>query len=297
MNKIRNISEAKIQAQPTNLLPISIQTQQTNTINSLKSDIDTINIAKLLPCETVENIIVSVFDKKESFWEPIDSVLNKNFSIESFLKSQEEEDELTKKIYKKSDENDLIIFPQKKRKCNIPPHIWKIWEQTSRYHKETILEHIAMVIAWVSKETNNDINMQLVALLHDAWKKYTTWTNQKWELCFYDHEKVSAYLAAIIYRQLWFSKEEAEPYIRIIHDHLLPFNEWSKDQSKKEKYRELYGDYITNAITILNQNDIWITEEDETDSEKRLQKAKLIQEGNFIIDGLTTENFQKTETI
>ena len=253
----------------------SVNTLTNNTNNSLNSNFNTINIAKILPCETTEEILESVFDKKESFWEPIDSILNKEFSIESFLKSQEEEDNLTKSIYKK--EWELIVFPQKKRKSQTPPYLWKIWEQTSKNHRETILEHISIVMAWVSKDTNNDIDMQLVALLHDAWKKYTTWTNQKWELCFYNHEKVSAYLAATIYRQLWFRKEEAEPYVRIIHDHTLPFNE-RKDGAKKEKYRELYGDYTTESIIMLNKNDLWITLEDEDNPDEKLRKIKLIEE-------------------
>ncbi len=272
----------------------TISSLTNNTISSLNSDLNSIEITKILPCNTTEEILESVFDKKESFWEPIDSILNKEFSIESFLESQEEEDDLTKIIYKKSDENNLIIFPQKKLKCDVPPYMWKIWEQTSRYHKETILEHIAMVIAWISRETNNDTNMQLVALLHDAWKKSTTWTNQRGEICFYGHEKVSAYLAATIYRQLWFTKEEAEPYIRIIHDHMLPFNERARDQSKKETYRTLYGNYVTNAITILNQNDIWITQEDEDNQEGKLQKFKLIETWKDILWWLRTEDFQKS---
>lgn len=268
----------------------SVNTLTNNTNNSLNSNFNTINIAKILPCETTEEILESVFDKKESFWEPIDSILNKEFTIESFLKSQEEEDNLTKAIYKK--EWELIVFPQKKRKSQTPPYLWKIWEQTSKNHRETILEHISIVMAWVSKDTNNDIDMQLVALLHDAWKKYTTWTNQKWELCFYNHEKVSAYLVATIYRQLWFSKEEAEPYVRIIHDHTLPFNE-RKDGAKKEEYRELYGDYTTESIIMLNKNDLWITLEDEDNPDEKLRKIKLIEEWKNILWTLKTENFKK----
>lgn len=268
----------------------SVNTLTNNTNNSLNSNFNTINIAKILPCETTEEILESVFDKKESFWEPIDSILNKEFSIESFLKSQEKEDNLTKAIYKKK--WDLIVFPQKKRKCQTPPYLWKIGEQTCRNHKENLIDHISMVMAWVSKDTNNDIDMQLVALLHDAGKKYTTWTNQKWELCFYNHEKVSAYLAATIYRQLWFSKEEAEPYVRIIHDHTLPFNE-RKDETKKEKYRELYGDYTTESIIMLNKNDLWITQEDEDNPDEKLRKFKLIEEWKDILWTLKTENFKR----
>jgi len=266
-----------------------------NIHDSVSSNINSINIAKILPCETTEEILDSVFDKQESFGEPIDSILNKKFSIESFLKSQEEEDGLTEIIYKKSyiDGEEKIVFPQKKWKSSTSPYLWKIGEQTSRYHKETILEHIAMVISWISEDTSNDINMQLVALLHDSWKKYTTWTNQRWELCFYDHEKVSAYLAATIYRQLWYKKEDAEPYIRIIHDHMLPFNERSKDESKKDKYRNLYWDYVTNCLTLLGKNDLWITEEDVHNPERKKEKEQLIEWGNEILATLKTEDFQR----
>ena len=266
-----------------------------STNNSLNSSLNTINIAKVLPCNTTEEILESVFDKKETFWEPIDSILNKPFSIESFLKSQEEEDALTDLIYKKEnkDGEEMINFPQKIKKSNTPPHLWKIWEQTSKYHKETVPEHIAMVIAWVSEDTDNDLNMQLVALLHDAWKKYTGWTNKIWDICFFGHEKVSAYLAATIYRQLWFTKEEAEPYIRIIHDHMLPFSERTQNKEKKDKYRELHWDYITNGITTLNENDLWITQEDENNPELKTQKTDLIERWNNILKDLQTKNPQR----
>lgn len=266
----------------------------THTADSISSNMNRINIARILPCETTEDILESVFDKQESFWEPIDSILNKEFSIEWFLKSQEEEDALTEKIYKKLDIDGetKLVFPQKKWKSWTPPYLWKIWEQTSRYHKETIAEHLAMVVAWISEDTNNDIRMQLVALLHDAWKKYTAWTNWKWELCFYGHEKVSAYLAANVYRQLWFTKQEAEPYVRIIHDHMLPFDRL-KDESKKEEYRELYWDYVTDSLTILNKNDLWITDEDVHNPERKKQKEQLIKRGNQILLTLKTEDFQR----
>lgn len=266
-----------------------------NTNSSLNSNLESINIVKILPCNTTEEILESVFDKKESFWEPIDSILNKEFTIEWFLKSQTEEDALTDIIYKKEidkDGEEMIAFPQKIKKSNIPPHLWKIWEQTSKYHKENILEHIAMVVAWIRESSNNNLHMQLVALLHDAWKKYTGWTNKIWDICFFGHEKVSAYLAAVIYRQLWFTKEEAEPYVRIIHDHMLPF-ERLQNPSKKEKYRELYGDYVTDAIIMLNKNDLWITEEDIRNPEKKSQKDKLIGAWEKILRTLKTEDFRK----
>ena len=271
----------------------TIQVQKQETNDSITSNFNTINLARILPCETTDEILESVFDKKESFWEPIDSILNQKFSIEWLLKSLEEEDELTKIIYKKADKDGMILFPQKKRRCKTPPYIWKIWEQTSKYHKETILEHVYMVVAWISKDTENDENMQLIWLLHDIWKKYTTWTNPKWELCFYNHEKVSAYLAATIYRWLWFSKKECEPYVRIIHDHALPYSERTQNEEKKKQYRELYGNYITDCICTLNKNDLWITQEDLSNPQEVEIKRKLMQEWKNILKNLRTEDFQK----
>lgn len=261
----------------------------------LEGNLDTIDLVKILPCETTEDILESVFDKKEKFWEPIDSILNKEFTIEWFLKSQEEEDELTEIIYKKvnKDGKILIVFPQKIAESNTPPYLWKIWEQTSKYHKETLLEHIAMVIAWISKINKNDNNMELVALLHDSWKKYTSWTYKNWEICFFWHEKVSAYLAATIYRQLWFTKEESEPYVRIIHDHMLPFRERSQKEWSKEKYRELYGNYITEGIITLNKCDFWITQEDENNLGVLTGKRKLIEKWKTILNALKTKDFRK----
>ena len=98
-----------------------------NTNSSLNSSLESMNIAKILPCNTTEEILESVFDKKESFWEPIDSILNKKFTIEWFLKFQEEEDAVTNIIYKKEiNENgkEMIAFPQKIKESNTPPYLW-----------------------------------------------------------------------------------------------------------------------------------------------------------------------------
>ena len=234
----------------------TIQSQKQETNDSITSNFNTINLARILPCETTEEILESVFDKKKSFWEPIDSILNQRFSIEWLLKSLEEEDELTKIIYKKADKDGMVLFPQKKRRCKTPPYIWKIWEQTSKYHKETILEHVYMVVAWISKDTENDENMQLIWLLHDIWK-------------------------------------ECEPYVRIIHDHALPYSERIQNEEKKKQYRELYGDYITDCICTLNKNDLWITQEDLSNPQEVEIKRKLMQEWKNILKNLRTEDFQK----
>ena len=73
---------------------------------------------------------------------------------------------------------------------------------------------------------------------------------------------------------------------------MLPF-ERLQNVEKKEKYRELYGDYITDSIIMLNKNDLWITEEDENSPEKKSQKTKLIEKWKDILWKLKTEYFQK----
>lgn len=221
---------------------------------------------KTLPVRSVDEILESVYTG-EKFGEPYDSVINAHFSPVGFINSQDRDDALTDLIYEK-DEGGKVIYPSVSKKSKAEPYHAIIGEQTSKYHKETVSQHLLMVLGGVAEEVKNaDIQdknaVYVMAITHDAAKKYDSMTNKKGEVCFYDHEHLSAYFAAAIYKQLGYTKEQSRPYVQAIYDHMLPFNVWSKDTEAEKAYTEKYGQKQHNLVKLINRNDRGAHSKDE----------------------------------
>lgn len=196
-----------------------------------------------IPCDKVIQILESVYDFHERFGEPLDGILNAPFSIKTFLESQTQEDDLTKLIFQEAP-NGMVYFPLAGRNNEAEPYCGHIGDQTSKYHQESIEMHLYGDMARMYQTQGYEPKMMLATLLHDAMKKYTAGTNKRGEVCFYGHEKVSAYYAAKVFEQLGYSKEEARPYITMIHGHMLPLTDWKNPQYGEEnerRYEECYG--------------------------------------------------------
>ena len=218
-----------------------------------------------IKCDTVEDIMEAVYDKEDYGKFTIFDTKYKDKGpaefILSFMKDQHTEDELTLELYGPN-----VIFPPFQKGASEKAGF--IGQQTSKYHAESIHTHILMVLGRMMERTN-DKWLLFTGLLHDCAKKYDTGVNRNGDLCFYDHEKLSAFGAAIIFKNIGFSKEEAAPYITIIHSHMLPFNVWSKDNSKpwrsektgkelEEEFIAKYGQWVHDQVVLLNQCDIGI---------------------------------------
>lgn len=190
--------------------------------------------------------------------------LNKKFDVEDYLSFQSEEDELTEEIYKK-DEKGLIIFPLRSKKGT--PYHGHLGEQTSRYHHESIAEHIKMTVEGMLKENLQEFNNEeiiLLGMLHDAGKKYTGGTNVRGEICFYGHEKISADIACQVYDVLGYTKEKSKIFIDAIAGHMLPMNAWnnsSNGEKQKQKWILEHGENAFDLLMLIHRNDIGITEQ------------------------------------
>ena len=252
-------------------------------------------VLKQIPCNTVDEILKSVFSKHESFDGPLDGILNHPFSVEEFLASQDKEDDLTDILYEKTNEG-LVIFPLEGLNNSSKPYIGRIGDQTSRYHQENIKEHLLSVLARIHEQGGSDLKLELAALLHDSMKKYTAGTNKLGEICFYGHEKLSAYYAAKVFEQLGYEKEEARPYVAMIHGHMLPKTAWRHPECGEKNYADYvkqFGRKQADMITLFSRCDTGIQAGHtafryiDHGHETVIEKEKAVNEGKKIAHGLT----------
>ena len=98
--------------------------------------------------------------------------------------------------------------------------------QTSKWHKETIQQHVGLVAAnLVDAGISEDLAVTL-SVLHDIGKKYTTATNKVGAICAYNHGKVSAFIAGHWLRQIY-SRWMAKEIVATIYGHMLPHDTWN----------------------------------------------------------------------
>ena len=213
-------------------------------------------LCSLIPTGSVDDIMKAVWDGEcaPDIHPVITEILERPFTVQSFLDMQIRDDALSEVIYAK-DECGNVVFPVKVG-IDMPPYNGYIGEQTSRYHKENMRDHLLLVLGGLWEEGIRD-ELLLCGLLHDASKKYESGINKRGDICFYCHEKSSALFAAYIFRQLGFSKEKAYPYVTIIYNHLLPFS-WLRGAGNENAFRKLHGDSLTDELKTLNRNDFGV---------------------------------------
>lgn len=100
----------------------------------------------------------------------------------------------------------------------------------SKYHKETIQEHINEVISYADSDM-----MKAVAIFHDLGKMFTRRKNSDGTDNFYNHEKVSAmylfnYLTMYYHEQY---ADKGEYLVKMVAYHMLPFTNISNKKIKK----------------------------------------------------------------
>ena len=104
-----------------------------------------------------------------------------------------------------------------------------IGTQTSKWHYETLQQHVALVAA---NAVDAGIEPKLavaLAVLHDIGKKYTSATNKVGGVCFYNHAQVSAFIATHwlsnwTYPMDW--DEMGDEIIVVIYAHMYPHTTW-----------------------------------------------------------------------
>ena len=124
---------------------------------------------------------------------------------------------------------EIFVFPFIVGKT-IPENIREvrgpIGTQTSKYHHETIQQHVGLVAAnLVDAGVPKELAVML-AVLHDIGKKYTSATNKVGGVCAYNHGEISAFIAGYWLRRMY-DERKAKEIVAVVYGHMLPLNSWN----------------------------------------------------------------------
>ena len=152
--------------------------------------------------------------------------------------------------------------------------------QTSKYHKETLLDHIAFVTHEMKYTGYLGIT---IAILHDIGKKFTVKYNKDGEICYYGHEKISAQLAVdMLTGNEFYTDKDLNIIYPVISQHLQPrlIHDSNALNIYYEGFRAKYGPQALDILKKLNDADRGITTIAKLNSPEVISK---IQDGYDII--------------
>lgn len=225
-----------------------------------------------LPIGSVEEILEAVKNHRVPKWfmECVEFDMagkDGTWSFQTYLDNQSVLPPIVKDMYTKDDAG-LYVFPAKRK--NAPLFHGNIGDQTSMYHKETVKQHLLLTCGrlWLNSNPDEIEDGLLCGILHDAGKKYTLGSNQRGEVCFYGHEKVSALFAAVVLNRLGFINI-IDDCVRVIYDHMRPFM-WENNKEAMSDYIDMYGFYVTHLVMEINAVDKGITDQIIVDNLERL---------------------------
>lgn len=161
--------------------------------------------------------------------------------------------------------------------------------QTSKYHQEGLMDHIALVTRRIAFESNLDPVAIKIAILHDLGKKYTVKINPRGEVCYYGHEHISAIIAKDLIDSgvITVSEEDAKIVFAVIDAHLqLKLLKGIALECFIEGFKKLYGEKAYEYLTMLDYADEGISEEDLLDYAKMCRFMECIETGYAIIEGM-----------
>lgn len=203
-------------------------------------------------------------------------------------------DPLTDALYGKPSKKDgTVLFPFSVKNPEFKEHRGRIGDQTSKWHLETLPEHVAMVAVGLTEKGLSEAEACTLAILHDIGKKYTFGTNRRGEVSFYGHEKVGAVIAAIHGRCLpWVRTSwEHREIVALIYGHTLTYSLWPIHPEKKEEYFkqlvELYGGEESFASQTMQQIELFTTVDVGCKTKEELEEARkpggIIEKGRAMI--------------
>lgn len=158
---------------------------------------------------------------------------NRPANLEEIYHFLDQPDALFNDIYQEREVRDSVLFYTYPfiHGAAIPDDIEEvvapIGTQTSKYHHENLRDHVALVAAnLVDAGLSGTLAVQL-AVLHDVGKKYTAATNKVGDICYYNHEAVSALIAKYWLRGTA-SQSTIKQIVTVIYAHLLPLTTWNR---------------------------------------------------------------------
>jgi predicted kinase len=124
------------------------------------------------------------------------------------------------------------------------------------HHDLSIGDHCMLAASEIlSRYPRMDDALPIAALLHDIGKPFVkdfhdANGNPTLEAHYYNHEHVSAYLAA----QYTFSYNNSKHISELVRWHMLPF--FVKEPKTEDKYRRMLGDELYNEVLLLHEADL-----------------------------------------
>lgn len=248
---------------------------------------------KSLPLDSPESILDSVYNGERSQIEELEKVLDKPIDVKEYINNLTREDELTKAIYEKSEDGD-ILFPSKDD-VKIESIIkGKVGDQKNIYHKEDIGDNTkSTMLKLIGKDIEGEskTELALMGLLSQEGKKYSA-ISKNGEIRFDEPEKLSAYLAARRYRDIGIDKDKAKPFVVAIYYQNIQKGDWDiniqnrkqlllfkKDlgQTYEKTFVDRFGkraEGLTKALSEANNG--FVTEKSLNENKNILNKADTV---------------------
>ena len=132
------------------------------------------------------------------------------------------------------------------------------FDQKNPHHALDLMRHCEKCQDYVLQQ--NDIfdvipEIAMAALLHDYGKLFTaSWDEDKSCNHYYNHENVGAYDFLCYADNNLFSRQMIQDIALLINLHMIP-HQW-RDQNKKNKIQQIYGEHIWKVLMWLNKADM-----------------------------------------
>ena len=160
--------------------------------------------------------------------------------------------------------------------------------QTSKYHQEGLMDHIALVTRRMASASNYDTLAITIAILHDLGKKYTIKINAHGEVCYYGHEHLSALIAKdLINEHRLLNEDDTNIVFAVIDAHLqLKLLKGIALYCFVEGFKKIYGEKAYHYLEMLDKADEGINESDLLDESRMFGYEESIKTGYSIIEGV-----------
>lgn len=225
-----------------------------------------------LPDKNAIDIMESVYVKGETSGVPeleeiIDNLYKDINTIgfgNAIMKFYTQEDKITDMRYVKNGDKITIpyagskLIKSMKNKGVNNIMINGLGDQSSQYHQESLNTHIGSVVGRLAEQEMERANetgkfncdLLLVGLCHDIGKKYTIAANKKGDVCYYNHEALSAYITARLLKKMNVEEERASIIVGAIYGHLKPklwnsMYDAKKGETEEQVFERHKNEYVS----------------------------------------------------
>lgn len=131
------------------------------------------------------------------------------------------------------------------------------YSQGTPYHRYTLDIHQAKCGEYIPL-TNDNVPLLSAAFVHDVGKPFCRTMDENGVSHYYGHANIGAYELMVCYHEdLEDNLKDVCEILFYVNYHMLPYD-W-KEKKTKEKYRNIFGDYLFDNLMILNKADMLAT--------------------------------------